>query len=68
MLPIETIAKSTSSSNCARSLLKYRPPQDYPWPENDFERFTFECGHAQTPYIRDLTSEGCFIDIEQGRE
>jgi hypothetical protein len=51
-----------------RSILNYRPPQDYAEPDDDSDRLAFECPLGYTPYVRDLAFEGCFIDMEQGRE
>ena len=50
------------------SILNYRPPQDYAWPDDDFDRLAFECQLGNTPYVRDFASEGCFFDFEQGAD
>ena len=74
MLPINTIADLSQVSKpsndnlhkAIRSILNYRPPQDYAWPDDGFDRLAFECQLGYTPYVRDFASEGCFFDMEKG--
>lgn len=64
-----SIPKPNKFSNTPKpTFLQYRPPEDHLYPESDFDRFAFECAEALSPYIRDLTSEGCFFDLEGGLE
>ena len=50
------------------SILNYRPPEDYAWPEDGCDRLAFERQLEYTLYVRDFASEGCFFDMEQGVE